>query len=391
MFLSVCILTKNEASNIKSCLDSVKDIADEVIILDSFSTDETVAIAKNYTSKIYFKEWIDDFSFSRNFTISKATGAWILIIDADETFSYQSNFLDRLKTTQTKAFSLVRKEIYRQQHDSKQVKYPVSIIRLFKRETNARFQYAIHERLDDFFVNKGIPVSIQQDCFLAHHISTQPTHVLAKQEKYLKLINSSLEENPKDEWLNYQKIKTLKFFKRNDQVLACIEKFTPSNTKINIATQVILSQVYIESGKFEDAIRLLKSLPKPKNCSLVNMLIGDTYYLQKKFVHAVTYYSKLKTSSKSINFKQAMYIMSYCEKEDKVYKIASVLYALKLYVACILYLDVHKKHLQADSLLLYALIFLKKDDPKQALKFIKKARMKDPFWQKLIDLEQRYT
>ncbi|QHI36321.1 hypothetical protein IMCC3317_16830 [Kordia antarctica] len=86
-----------------------------------------------------------------------------------------------------------------------------------------------------------------------------------------------------------------------------------------------------------------------------------------------------------------MYILSYCEKEDKVYKIASVLYTLKSYFLCILYLDVNKKYLQADSLLLYALIFLKKDDKKQALKFIRKAREKDQYWKKLIELENLYT
>ncbi|WP_430412222.1 hypothetical protein [Kordia sp.] len=58
---------------------------------------------------------------------------------------------------------------------------------------------------------------------------------------------------------------------------------------------------------------------------------------------------------------------------------------------CILYLDLHKKKLQADSLLLYAYIFRKKDNIKQALAFIKKARLHDPYWTKLISLEKTYN
>lgn len=281
MFLSVCILTKNEASNIESCLDSVKGIADEIIILDSFSTDNTIAIAKNYTSKIYFKKWIDDFSFSRNFTISKAKGEWILVIDADERFVFETNFIAKLKATKINAFSIVRKEIYRQQHDLKQVKYPVSIIRLFKRETNATFQYPIHERLDDFFTKGGIQVALNHDCYLEHHISVNVEYVQSKQENYLALIDSYLEKNPTDEWLMYQKIKTLKYFKKNQRVFDLIKKFKTKNLKIRTATTVILSQLYTESGKLDDAINTLRNLPKPNNSTIIHMLLGDCYFKKK--------------------------------------------------------------------------------------------------------------
>lgn len=390
MLLSVCIITKNEESNIKSCLDSIKDIADEIIILDSFSTDNTISIAQKYTSKIYSKKWIDDYSFSRNFTISKAKGEWILIIDADEEFNYDHNFISKLKATKTKAFSIVRKEIYRQHHDLKLVKYPVTIVRLFKRETNATFQYPIHERLDDYFYKEEIAVAINQDCYLDHNISLRIEHVNSKQSKYLELIDGYLKKHPNDEWLTYQKIKTLKYFKKNEEVFNIAKTFKASNIKIKIATNIIVAQLYIENGKLDDAIKVIRSLPKIKHNTIANMLLGDIYFKQKKYLLALKQYTKLKTSSKSINFKQAMYIVSYCEKEDKIYKIASVLYGLKLYLLCILYLDLNKKHLQADSLLLYALIFLKKDDEKQALKFIQKARNKDPYWKKLIELERQY-
>jgi glycosyltransferase involved in cell wall biosynthesis len=391
LFLSVCIITKNEESNIKSCLDSIKEIADEIIILDSFSTDNTISIAKEYTSKIYTKKWIDDYSFSRNFTISKAKGEWILIIDADEKFTYEPNFISKLKATKTTAFSIIRKEIYRQHHDLKLVKYPVTIIRLFKRETNATFQYPIHERLDDYFYKEGIPVALNQNCYLEHNISLQIEHVNSKQNKYLELIDRYLKKHPNDEWLTYQKIKTLKYFKKNEQVLDIAKIFKASNIKINIATNIIVAQLYIESGKLDEATKVIRSLPKSKNNTIATMLLGDIYFKQKKYRLALKYYIKLKTSSKSINFKQAMYIVSYCEKEDKIYKIASVLYALKLYFLCILFLDLNKKYLQADSLLLYALIFLKKDNKKQALEFIQKARNKDPYWKKLINLENLHN
>lgn len=387
MLLSVCIITKNEASTIESCLKSVQDIASEIIILDAFSTDDTVAIAKKYTNLIYQKAWKNDFSLARNFTISKASGEWILIIDADERLVYDQQFLSNLKTTSTKAFSIVRKEIYRQHHDLKRVQFPVHIIRLFKRSTNAKFQYPIHERLDDFFERENIPVLIQQHCYLKHFISAEISFVNSKQQKYLTQINAYLQAHPDNEWLRYQKIKTLKYFKNTTETFKSIAAFQPTNKKILVATKVILSQLFHESGNTEKAITTLKSIPNYTSYTITNMLLGDFYFSLKKYSTALKYYFKLKTSIKASDFENAMYIACYCEKADKVYKIASVLYSCKYYFLCILYLDSHKKHLQADSLLLYAFIFMQKNDTKKALAFVRKAREKDAEWKKPKTLE----
>lgn len=83
---SVIIITKNEEKNIKECLESVK-WADEIIIVDAFSEDKTIEIAKNYTDKIYQKEWIG-FADQKNFALSLASNEWVLSLDADERVSH---------------------------------------------------------------------------------------------------------------------------------------------------------------------------------------------------------------------------------------------------------------------------------------------------------------
>ena len=64
--LSLCMITKNEEKNISRCLDSIKDIVDEIIIVDTGSTDKTIEIAKSYGANIYHYEWNKDFSKARN-------------------------------------------------------------------------------------------------------------------------------------------------------------------------------------------------------------------------------------------------------------------------------------------------------------------------------------
>lgn len=82
--LSVCMIVKNETRVIERCLQSIHGIADEIIIVDTGSEDDTKEIANKYTEQVYDFKWVDDFAKARNYAASKATGEWILVLDADE-------------------------------------------------------------------------------------------------------------------------------------------------------------------------------------------------------------------------------------------------------------------------------------------------------------------
>lgn len=88
------MIVKNEAECIESCLESVKG-ADEIVIVDTGSEDNTIELCKKYTNKIYSHPWNDDFSEARNVSLSKMTADWILIIDADEQLQFS---MDKIKT-----------------------------------------------------------------------------------------------------------------------------------------------------------------------------------------------------------------------------------------------------------------------------------------------------
>lgn len=82
--ISLCMIVKNEEDTLARCLESVKDIMDEIIIVDTGSTDKTKEIAGKYTDHIYDFEWIDDFSAARNFSFSKAAKEYVMWLDADD-------------------------------------------------------------------------------------------------------------------------------------------------------------------------------------------------------------------------------------------------------------------------------------------------------------------
>ncbi|MBQ8909079.1 MAG: glycosyltransferase [Clostridia bacterium] len=82
--LSLCLIVKNEENSLDDCLKNSKKYADEIIIVDTGSTDKTKEIAKKYTNKIFDFKWCDDFSKARNYSFSKATNEYIMWLDGDD-------------------------------------------------------------------------------------------------------------------------------------------------------------------------------------------------------------------------------------------------------------------------------------------------------------------
>ena len=82
--ISLCMIVKNEEAVLARCLDSLKGLMDEIIIVDTGSTDRTKEIARQYTALVYDFSWCDDFAAAKNFAISKATNPYVMILDSDE-------------------------------------------------------------------------------------------------------------------------------------------------------------------------------------------------------------------------------------------------------------------------------------------------------------------
>lgn len=137
--LAVVVLTKNEEDNIEPCLKSVRDWADEVIVVDDESTDNTVSIAEKYADKIFHKKMENEGSH-RNWAYAQAKNEWVLSLDADEIASdeLRQELLDTLPDTQYHAFSIpLRNYIgnYWVRHGGW---YPAGKLRLFMK---SRFKY----------------------------------------------------------------------------------------------------------------------------------------------------------------------------------------------------------------------------------------------------------
>jgi len=113
MKISACILTKDEEENIGRYLQNIAPYVDEIVIVDGFSEDRTVEIARKYTDKIFQKEFSGSFAVERNYSIEKSKGGWVFIMDADE--MCEKSLLEKLRelTNRNKydAYSFLRKDV----------------------------------------------------------------------------------------------------------------------------------------------------------------------------------------------------------------------------------------------------------------------------------------
>lgn len=143
--LTLSMIVKNEEKNLRDCLESVKDIVDEIVVVDTGSTDDTINIAREYGAKIFHFKWINDFSAARNFALKKSKGNWILYLDADERLEPKSiPELKRIVSTRNKeaVFCLV-KSISSNKHKPNIMRYA----RLFRNGKKHEFRGSVHEQI----------------------------------------------------------------------------------------------------------------------------------------------------------------------------------------------------------------------------------------------------
>ncbi|MBD1848931.1 tetratricopeptide repeat protein [Leptolyngbya sp. ST-U4] len=145
MTLSFCAIVKNEAANLPRCLESVQGMVDQIVILDTGSTDETVTIAQSFGAEVHHFPWNNSFAAARNESLKYITGDWVLVLDADEALNPQiiPPLRQAMQQTQAIVINLIRQEIGA-------VQSPYSLVsRLFRRHPEVYFSRPYHAMVDD--------------------------------------------------------------------------------------------------------------------------------------------------------------------------------------------------------------------------------------------------
>lgn len=160
MKLSVCLITKDEEHNIGDCLESVREIVDEIVLVDTGSGDATVEIATGNGAAVFNVPWRDNFAAAKNETLKHATGDWILALDADERLSAVNRQKIRklLENPSYQAYLLQLRCPYTLKGSLQGVNTGLAI-RLFRNNIGLRYYGRIHERIIPCIGQKEITVA----------------------------------------------------------------------------------------------------------------------------------------------------------------------------------------------------------------------------------------
>lgn len=201
--ISLCLITKNEEHCLDACLASACPIVDEIILIDTGSTDKTLMIAAKYGARIFDFAWIDDFSAARNYAINQACGKWILVLDADEklTAVTRAELLQFITCNPAEGYYFnilsyigLDRQIAQDQ-----------VVRMFKNAPQYRFEGAIHEQVAGSILNQKLPGSLMVTPFIIEHYGYLPAELISKNKfnRNTGLLVKALLNQPQDPFLHY--------------------------------------------------------------------------------------------------------------------------------------------------------------------------------------------
>jgi tetratricopeptide (TPR) repeat protein len=282
--VTLCMIVKDEEKNLVRCLESVQRLADEIVIVDTGSTDSTLDLAQNFGAKVFQIEWPGNFSAARNASLEQANGEWILVLDADEVLEEHAraqlpNIIARTRADGLRlwqrnflpADDLVR---YRDQR----------VTRLFRNRPEIRYEGQIHEAVGDSIARMGGTVE-DTDLVILHWGYSQPTAQGASRgERNLKLLIEMLASDPKDAYLHYQLGITYKQLKRPQEAEKHLKQaLALDNSRLTpeILDELLmkLAQLRSASSQPRDCLRYALASLKYNPSNVISLYLAALAYL----------------------------------------------------------------------------------------------------------------
>ena len=271
--VSCCMIIKDEEKYLARCLNSVKPIVDEIIVVDTGSSDRSINIATAFGARVFEYDWENDFADARNFSISKASGEWILILDGDEVISPldHTQFRKNVKKIPLApiAYSITTRNYNKLANIVGWVPndglypdeeagigwLPSEKVRLFYGKDQIWFEGAVHELVDPVLKRNGIEI---KKCNIpVHHYGRLDKEKLdRKGEIYFDIGQKKLSEMGDDLNALRELAVQATILEKNQEAFELWRRLLAMNPNSNLAAvaYVNMGTIYNRLGKFEDAL-----------------------------------------------------------------------------------------------------------------------------------------
>jgi glycosyltransferase involved in cell wall biosynthesis len=251
------MIVRNEEKNLKRCLNSVRNVVDEMIIVDTGSTDKTRSIAGNYGARVIDYKWKNDFADARNAGLGEANSRWILHLDADERLKISEPLILRTRLMKEEADGLTL-PVRNYQPDQDLVHFlDDPQIRIFRGDKGYRYQQAVHEQIGtSIFQNQG---KVHTTDFIIEHFGYMDDPRI-KAERNLPILESLLETHPRDPYIRFKMGETLKALDRFDaareQFLEVLRLNYGSLPAEIVDTMLLrLGQIELAADNYQEALK----------------------------------------------------------------------------------------------------------------------------------------
>ncbi|MBI4438354.1 glycosyltransferase [Candidatus Woesearchaeota archaeon] len=283
--ITLCMIARNEEKLIAQAIESVKDFVDEIIVVDTGSTDKTPSIARELGAEIHHSKWNEDFSQARNFAIEKASSDWILAMDADEEiFKEDADKLMQMKEQPYDAYIFIQKNLTNTQgfgfipeaRKGFSGFYPSFIIRMFRTGKGIRYEGFVHETVDASLAKIKAKIGFSNAVIYHYQELKGAEHFREKQLRYAEQLEKGIDNYP-NKAKAYHDIGISNYRFRKDYQKA-IDSFTKSieiNPK-NVTVLNDLASAYAQTGNYEKALEnygnALAIRPEPSTLHNIGLL-----------------------------------------------------------------------------------------------------------------------
>ncbi|MBN1492681.1 MAG: tetratricopeptide repeat protein [Candidatus Omnitrophica bacterium] len=290
--ITLCMIVHNEEANLERALLSVKELVDEIVVVDSNSQDATREIALKHGAAVYDYEWHDDFAAARNFSLKQAQGDWILVLDADEVIAKRDH--DEIRAImhgeKYEAAGFYQRNYFEDpsaenwcanRTDYEEGKQftgyaDVPVIRFFKNIPHIYFEGIVHELVDDTIT----PRKIKYTDIPIHHYRKDFRSEAAreKQERYLRILLKEYGNDPYSVKTCFLLGRQYHDLQRYPEAVAYLERATQLGTNSELV-YTNLASAYYHCTMYAEAIEVLeKVIGFNARYSEAFMMLGIAYY-----------------------------------------------------------------------------------------------------------------
>jgi len=297
--IGIMILSYNSFETIRKTIESVKDFASQILVVDSGSTDGTPQLVSRLGADLVFRKWTDDFASQRNFALKHIRTKWVMMLDSDEylsNFEYRQ-FVELTKKDNIGGINVIIKNLI----DNNSSQFYHRYTRIFLNHKNIRFTGKIHEQIRE---------SIEENGFSVYDSDFEITHTgysEANEQKYdrnLRILNEELLVNNQDDFVKYHIAST--YFAKGDLdnsrdiFLSIIDSKQLSQEQIDMI-YIRLAQIFLQNDDYDLVEKYVERIPLDDNLhGLRNYIYSSVKLKNKDLIGAYRLLTDKKTIESSL-------------------------------------------------------------------------------------------